>query len=164
MAAVKTASALLLLALASGGSTCKGQSTTTDTATKDPQSAAVAEVTLPGVDSSSLTPRERKEYSAYVTEFLAPCAEIPVSVAQCVTEKRACPRCMPAAKFVLKGVRDGMSREQIEAAYKNRFAADTVKNVAVDGSPSKGPEAAPVTLVEFADFECAHCGAFAPVL
>jgi protein-disulfide isomerase len=39
-----------------------------------------------------------------------------------------------------------------------------VKNVPVDGSPTKGPEGAPITIVEFADFQCPHCGEFAPVL
>ncbi len=68
------------------------------------------------------------------------------------------------AKYVLRGVRDGMSQEQIEKSYHNRFDADRVKNVTIDGSPSKGPESAPITLVEFADFECPFCAMEAPVL
>jgi len=36
------------------------------------------------------------------------------------------------------------------------FAANRAK-IHVDGSPSKGPAEAPVTIVEFADFECPHC-------
>jgi protein-disulfide isomerase len=79
-------------------------------------------------------------------------------------EKRACPRCTPAAKFIFKSVRDGMSREQVEEAYKNRFQADRIKNVSIDGSPIKGSDGAPVTLVEFADFECPFCGVMAPRL
>ena len=57
-----------------------------------------------------------------------------------------------------------MTREQIEKSYKNRFDADKVKNVPIDGSPTKGPEGAPITIVEFADFQCPHCGEFAPML
>jgi len=36
------------------------------------------------------------------------------------------------------------------------FAANRAK-IHIDGSPTKGPTDAPVTLVEFADFECPHC-------
>jgi protein-disulfide isomerase len=122
------------------------------------------DVTLDGVDTNQLTTREKKEWSGYVSEILSPCANVPVPIAQCVQEKRDCKKCLPAAKYILRGVKDGMTREQIEKSYKNRFDADKVKNVPIDGSPSKGPEAAPITIVEFADFECPHCGEFAPVL
>src|SRR6185503_20238629 len=32
------------------------------------------------------------------------------------------------------------------------------------GFPSKGPAAAPVTIVEFSDFECPYCGGLFPTL
>lgn len=35
--------------------------------------------------------------------------------------------------------------------------ADNVSKIHLDGSPSKGPADAKVTVVEFADFECPHC-------
>ncbi len=124
----------------------------------------IADVKVEGIDTSSLTAREKKEFSTYVSELLSPCSSVPVPIAQCVNEKRACAKCLPAAKYVLKGVRDGMTREQVEKAYKNRFDAEQVKNVALDGSPSKGPDAAPIVMVEFADFECPHCGFMAPLL
>lgn len=38
----------------------------------------------------------------------------------------------------------------------NPFAANLAK-LHVDGSPSRGPVNAPITIVEFADFECPHC-------
>ncbi len=122
------------------------------------------EVALEGVDTSGLTPRERKDWGQYVSEFLSPCQNVPVPIAQCVQEKRTCAKCLPAAKYVLRGVKDGMTREQIEKSYKGRFDADKVKNVPIDGSPIKGTESASITVVEFADFECPHCAEVVPAL
>jgi protein-disulfide isomerase len=48
--------------------------------------------------------------------------------------------------------------------YKERFDAKAVKAIPVDGSPSRGPEDAKVTIVEFADFECPFCQRIAPML
>ncbi len=79
-------------------------------------------------------------------------------------DKRACDTCVPAAKYVMKGVKDGMSREQVEKSYKNRFDPEKIKNVPIEGSPVKGADNAPITIVEFADFQCPHCGEFAPVI
>ena len=155
-----------LASFGSLGSTCHGSSNGANGA--DESGAATAEtpadVTLPGVDTSMLTTRERREYASYVTAFLAPCSNVPVSVAQCIQEKRDCSRCLPAAKYVLDGVRKGGSPDQIEKAYHARFDADKVKNVPIDGSSYKGPDSAPVTLVEFADFECPYCALMSPVL
>jgi protein-disulfide isomerase len=147
-----------------GNATCHNQSAAGGggEAAKDP--APAAEVTLPGVDTSALTTREKSEWSTYVNEFLSPCSDVPVSVAQCVKEKRNCPKCVPAAKFLVKGVRDGQTRDQVEKAYKNRFDASKIKNIVLDGSPTRGADSAPITIVEFADFECPHCAMKAPEL
>ncbi len=152
---------LLTLAVASSGSTCRGQS---EGGGASPKEASVShDVTLTGVDTSALTPREKSEWSGYVSEFLAPCADTPVSIAQCIKESRSCSRCLPAAKYLLKGVRDGQSREQIEKSFQNRFDAKKIQNVPIEGSPAKGPESAPIVIVEFADFECPFCASMAPV-
>jgi protein-disulfide isomerase len=146
--------------LSVSGSTC-GKSSPEDATKEKP---TTPEVSLEGVDTAGLTPREKKDWGQYVSELLSPCQNVPVPISQCVQEKRACAKCLPAAKYVLRGVKDGLTREQIEKSYKNRFDADKVKNVPIDGSPAKGPEGAPVTIVEFADFECPHCAEYAPLL
>ncbi len=153
---------VLFLSLSgANGSMCNKPAGGTE-ASKDPEQ--IVDVNLGEVDTSTLTPREKRDWSGYVSELLAPCSDTPVSLAQCVQEKRACSRCLPAAKMILRAVRDGYAKEQVEHAFHNRFDADRVRNVPIDDSPARGSSSAPIVLVEFADFTCPHCQALAPSL
>jgi protein-disulfide isomerase len=111
-----------------------------------------------------MTPRERHEWSGLVSELLAPCPSSPVSVAQCVLEKRSCPSCAQAAKWIANAVRNGASESQVRRAYAQRFDPSTIKSIPIDGSPTKGPDGAPVTIIELADFECPHCAGAVPLI
>jgi len=157
----KAASLLLLFGLSFHWSMCNKPSGGGE-ASKDPET--VVDVNLNGVDTSTLTEREKRDWSGYVSQLLAPCSDTPVSIAQCVQEKRKCNKCLPAAKLILHGVRDGLAKEQIEQAFHNRFDADHIRNVPIADSPTRGSTAAPIVMVEFADFTCPHCQALAPSL
>ncbi len=157
--------AFALAAAASSG--CRdSNASSTDNPASAPASATaeVKDVVLPGVDTSPMTPRERHAWSALVSSLFAPCPDVPVSVAQCVQENRPCGACTRAAKWVAHAVRDGASDTQIQHAYKDRFDPAGVKTLPLDGSPTRGPDAAPVTIFEFADFECPHCAQAVPML
>ena len=121
-------------------------------------------VELAGVDTSKLTAREKREWSAAVGELLAPCPSQPVNLAQCVQESRDCKTCAPAAEFLARQVQKGRTRAQMETAFKKRFAVDQVKEVPSTAAPSKGPDSAPVLIVEWADFQCGFCARTAPLL
>lgn len=160
MPLLRGTSVLLLGLIALGANTCKKAGE----GDAKPPASATAEVSIPGVDTSALTPRERREWAAQVGELLAPCPEVPVSIAQCVNEKRACKACLPAAQFLLKQVQAGKPKKDREEAYAGRFDAKKVRTLVTDGSPEKGSPDATVTVVEWADFECPFCKEVYPVL
>lgn len=129
-----------------------------------PAKPEVVDVTLPSVDTSALTTREKSEWSRYVSDFLTPCPDQPVSLAECVQQSRPCKACAPAARFLVDLARRGQVRAQVEATYKARFAPDAVRELSLADSPSKGPADAKVVLAEFADFQCPACGGARPVI
>src|SRR5512139_3457108 len=106
----------LLLALLGSGGTCHGSS---EQGNAKPESSAAqpAEVKVPGVDIGQLTPRERRDWASSVGTLLAPCADTPVPLSQCIQEKRDCKACLPAAQFLLKQVQAGRSKQERDEAY-----------------------------------------------
>jgi len=163
MLSFRAASALALFAfLNTHLTTCRSPGESA--ADASPTRSETKDVTLPGVDTSNLTTREKSEWSRFVSELRSPCADQPVSVAQCVSESRACKACVPAGKALARQVQRGRTRQQVEAFYKARFAADQIKNIELEDSPSKGNPGAPVLLVEFADFQCPACRAARPLV
>jgi protein-disulfide isomerase len=151
-----------LLALTSRLSTCRSPGESSGDASQPQTSEKIVEVK--GVDSSALSARERTEWSDDVSHLLAPCPDQAVPLAQCVNEARPCRACLPAVRYLLDQVQRGRTRSQVETAYRERFAADQVKNIDLTDTPSRGPAGAPIVIVEFADFECPACGAMRPVL
>jgi protein-disulfide isomerase len=151
-------SPLLCAAVLLGASTCSKP----DAGETKP--AAAPEVTLKGVDTSALTPRERHDWAGQVSELLAPCPDTPVSIAKCASESRPCKACLPAAQFLLKQVQAGKTKKDREEAFHARFDPGKTKTVVTDGSPEVGAPDAIVTIVEWADFECPFCRAFYPLL
>lgn len=118
---------------------------------------------LDRIDTSALTSAERRTFFEVVNDVLSPCGE-PVSVAQCVAESRACNACVPGARYVVRLVSEGYEKAEIISLYAARF--DPKKKVTIDTSeaPVRGAPMAKVSIVEFSDFECPHCGAAHPLL
>ena len=70
----------------------------------------------------------------------------------------------------LAAARDTQAREKVVAALREDGALDDLlpaaeaplQRIETAGFPSKGPDTAPVTVVEFADYQCPHCKAALP--
>ncbi len=148
---------LSLAAFAGCGASCKR---TPDAVTKD-EGGEIIE--LNGVDTGSLIVTEKRLFTKVVKDTMSPCGD-PVTIDVCVKEARACKKCLPAARTVARMVAKGEGEKEIREWLENRFDDKAVKQIDLGTSPSLGPADAAITMVEWADFECPHCGMAAPIL
>jgi protein-disulfide isomerase len=76
---------------------------------------------------------------------------------------------LPQVKQYMAERSRGRYREALIARLKKEFGFKSYleplrAKIETTGFPSKGPAAAPVTIIEFSDFECPYCGALFPTL
>ncbi len=156
-----------LLAAVSLGASCNdddGQSQGSEIVPSGEESTGGEQIEeLDAVDISDLTRSEKRVFRDLVNDLLSPCGE-PVSVARCVQEHRECRQCVPAARYVVRLVTEGLEKAEIEENYRMRYGRDEVLEIDTEGAPVRGAPMAPITIVEFSDFECPYCGMTAPIL
>jgi protein-disulfide isomerase len=118
---------------------------------------------IPGIDLADLSATERESFWTLANEELSTCGD-PYSLAACAHDRRPCRTCLPALRFLSRMVRDGRSRDDASEQLRLRYAAANAAQVNTTGAPSQGPADAPVTLVEFSDYECPHCAHAIPII
>jgi protein-disulfide isomerase len=154
---------LPLLGLFSLGASCNESQPSAKGQEGAPSARSAQIEKLPQVDTSALTDGERRQWVDLVNDLLSPCGE-PVSVAKCVAESRSCRSCVPAARYVNRLVSEGMEKSEIQELYADRYDAKKKVSFDIAEAPVRGAPMAALTIVEFSDFQCPHCGAAHPVL
>ncbi len=133
-------------------------------ARKAPEKPAAAEdSTAPaGIDLANLDEFERKVFLRILNKESSACGKAHSLMVSVKTDK-ACRKSMYAAKYVARLVDGGFTDSEVAEMLQKRFRGEGPKAIDLKNSPVKGNPNAPVTLVEFVDYECPHCKRVQPV-
>jgi len=124
------------------------------------------DIDIPDVDTDKLSDIEKAKLSKALDTLPSPCGKAH-SLRTSVKEDPECKRAPFAARFVatLADEKIGLGDTEIRQLYDGRYRREGGPiEFDLTQAPYDGPEDAKIKLVEFFDYGCPHCKAFAPVL
>ncbi len=128
------------------------------------QTGPVDETPLSGIDVSKLSADKQKVFYKLVGSLSSPCGKAH-SLRTSYAQDTACKRAPFAVRYVVALLEDEGSEALVRDEYEKKYksSAEPVK-IDYSKAPRVGNDDAPIRLVEFFDYQCPHCQAFAPVL
>jgi predicted DsbA family dithiol-disulfide isomerase len=152
--------------LAPAGCSSKGEGdkpTATSGKPAEPPRPPVSVTDLPGVDVKSLDDDKRRTLGELIDKYPSPCGKAH-SLLTSLRSDPACKRSVFAARYLVRLLDAGLSKNEAEDAYEKRFVSPEMANCDLSNAPVRGNPSAPVTLCEFYDFQCPHCRMLEPIL
>ena len=117
----------------------------------------------PGVDTSRLSEAQRGVFFQVINTEPSACDK-PHSLARSLKDDPGCRDSVIASQFVADGLASGAPASAVKHDLPIVIDMLHPRDIDVQNRPVYGSERAPVTVVVFADFQCPHCRAEAPVL
>jgi predicted DsbA family dithiol-disulfide isomerase len=115
------------------------------------------------VDLSSLRDDEKHSFYNLVKKYPSACGKAH-SLEQSLKTDPKCRRSVYAARFIVRLLNLHLLESEVEEHYDQRFGPVEKHQIDTATAPVRGEVNAPVTLVEFSDFQCPHCKHLQPTL
>lgn len=143
----------------------KPQAATPPAPAGDPANPAAALAGIPGMDFSSLPPAAQRELGTILSDEFCYCG-CPHTVGACLRQHTPCRHAKRMARLAASFVADGVSASETIVVLSKYYASfrEARAELKVDPRMCQGDANAPVTVAEFADFECPHCAHARPLL
>ncbi|MFP2961679.1 DsbA family protein [Myxococcus sp. 1LA] len=128
----------------------------------DPASAVSG---IPGMDFSSLSPTAKRELATVFSDDFCYCG-CPHTLGACLKTHTPCKHAKRKAQVAARMVSEGIPATEVILSLSTYYAAfhNPRAQFKVDDRMCMGSAGAPVTVVEFSDFECPYCAKARPVL
>ncbi len=119
---------------------------------------------MEGVDLSGLGDGMTQRFEKLADTLASPCGKAH-SLRTSKNTDAGCIRAPFAIRYVVQMIKDGLTDKEVVKWYGGVYREKTPQRAfKLDGVPHEGPDDAPATIVEFYDYGCAACKAFAPEL
>jgi predicted DsbA family dithiol-disulfide isomerase len=128
-----------------------------------PPAPAPAGNDIPHVNTDGMTPSERDSLKRLLTKFPSACNKSQ-SLITSLRNDAACKKSVLRATWLAKMFKDGYLESEVEEKFSRRYVDSKCYQIDTNGAQVRGDSSAPITLVEFADFECPHCAMTDPIL
>jgi predicted DsbA family dithiol-disulfide isomerase len=123
-----------------------------------------ASAQVPNVDLSGLGDSDKAAFMRLIEKYPSACGKAQ-SLESSLKSDPKCRRSVFAARYMVKLFKLGLLPSEVEEHYNDRFGAGVKREqIDVHDAPVRGDPGAPITIVEFSDFQCPHCKHAQPAL